>query len=336
MKKIFVTGGAGFIGSALIRHLIRHTNHKIICVDKITYAGNLNSLKEVIKNKNFKFEKVNICNSKKVNKLLSKYKPEIIFHLAAESHVDNSIMKPSIFINTNIIGTYNLLNETQFFLNKLKLNDKKKFRFIHISTDEVYGDLGFNAKASKENSPYAPSSPYSASKASSDHLVKAWIRTYKFPGIITNCSNNYGPHQNKEKLIPMIISKLLKKEKIPIYGNGQQIRDWIYVDDHIRALYLIATKGRLGESYNIGGGNQIKNIDMVKKIYERISNFNKYKSIKLEDYKSLITFVKDRAGHDYRYDIDCSKLKRNLKWRKEETLNSGLLKTIDWYLKSYS
>jgi len=234
-------------------------------------------------------------------------------------------------MNTNIIGTYNLLNETQFFLNKLKSSNKKKFKFIHISTDEVYGDLEYKSKPSNESSPYAPSSPYSASKASSDHLVKAWIRTYNFPGIVTNCSNNYGPYQNKEKLIPMVISKLLKKQKIPIYGNGKQIRDWIYVDDHVRALYLISKRGKLGESYNIGGDNQTKNIDIVKKIYEEISKLNK--KIKVNNYKSLITFVKDRAGHDYRYDIDCSKLKKNLRWSQKETLNSGILKTINWYLK---
>ena len=330
-KAILITGGAGFIGSAVIRHILNNSNFKIINIDKLTYASNLSSLKNYEKNKNYVFEKIDICNQKKMAGIFKKYEPQLVMHLAAETHVDRSINSANSFIKTNILGTYNLLEASKEYFQNLKIKYKKKFRFHHVSTDEVYGDLKKKGPPADEEFKYSPSSPYSASKASADHLVRSWFRTYKFPIIISNCSNNYGPYQFPEKLIPLIILNALEKKKLPVYGNGQQIRDWLYVDDHAEALFKIITKGKVGETYNIGGNNQIKNINVVKiicNILDKIKPLN----IKNKKYSDLIVYVKDRPGHDKRYAIDIKKIKKQLKWRPKESFETGIYKTLKWYM----
>lgn len=339
MKKIIVTGGAGFIGSAVIRHLVAETNHEIVNVDKLTYAGNLQSLKSVSGSDRYIFEKVDICDVKEIKRIFKDHQPDIVMHLAAESHVDRSIDGPDEFIQTNIFGTYILLEQSRAYFSQLEGSKKCNFRFHHISTDEVYGDLPhpdqteFTGKALPlftEDTAYAPSSPYSASKASSDHLVRAWYRTYKLPIVITNCSNNYGPYQFPEKLIPLVFLNALESKPLPVYGKGNQIRDWLYVDDHARALVTVATKGAVGETYNIGGYNEKKNLEVVETICEVLDDLLP----KDKSYKDLITFVTDRPGHDLRYAIDATKIKNELGWTPNETFETGLRKTLQWYLKN--
>lgn len=338
--KILVTGGAGFIGGALIRHIINFTNYSVVNVDNLTYAGNLKSIKSLQNNSRYAFEKIDICDEKALKKVFTIHQPDIVMHLAAETHVDKSINSPSIFIQTNIIGTYNLLEQSRTYWTTLKGKKKNKFCFLHISTDEVYGDLPHpdyhngDLPFFKETSPYKPNSPYSASKASSDHLVRAWFKTYGLPVIITNCSNNYGPYQFPEKLIPLMILNAIEGKELPIYAKGNQIRDWLYVEDHVRALILLSIRGKVGETYNIGGQNEKKNIDVVKAICRILEELYPIKKSKLniKNYESLITFVKDRPGHDMRYAIDSNKIKNELGWIPVESFESGLYKTIQWYL----
>ena len=312
MKRILVTGGAGFIGSAVVRHIINHTSDSVVVVDKLTYAGNLASLTPVAHDERFAFEQVDICDRSELNRVFTHYRPDVVMHLAAESHVDRSIDGPAAFIETNIVGTYTLLEAARSFWSALEDSAKAAFRFHHISTDEVYGDLHSMDDFFTETTPYAPSSPYSASKASSDHLVRAWLRTYGLPTLITNCSNNYGPYHFPEKLIPLTILNALAGKPLPVYGNGQQIRDWLYVDDHARALYLVATKGAIGETYNIGGHNERKNIDVVETICALLEELVPQKPQGIVRYHDLITFVADRPGHDLRYAIDAAKIARDL------------------------
>lgn len=329
---ILVTGGAGFIGSAVIRFLIEATDHKILNIDKLTYAGNLESLKDVERNSRYQFAKVDICNQAAINSLFSEFQPDIIMHLAAESHVDRSIDGPAEFINTNVVGTLALLEEARQYWQSLDREKKDQFRFHHVSTDEVYGDLEGPEDLFTETTPYAPSSPYSASKASSDHLVRAWHRTYGLPVVITNCSNNYGPYQFPEKLIPLVTLNALEGKPLPIYGKGDQIRDWLYVDDHARALYKVATEGELGQTYNIGGHNEKTNLEVVKTICAILDELVPAHPGDITKYEELITFVKDRPGHDLRYAIDATKIKKELGWVPDETFESGIRKTIQWYL----
>jgi dTDP-glucose 4,6-dehydratase len=332
MKTILVTGGAGFIGSAVIRHLINDTKHRVINVDKLTYAGNLESLNSISQNERYCFERVDICDAIAIKKVLLRYQPDIIMHLAAESHVDRSINGPSEFIQTNIVGTYTLLEQTRAYWGNLSEIQKIDFRFHHISTDEVYGDLEGTSKLFTEETPYAPSSPYSASKASSDHLVRAWYRTYGLPVVITNCSNNYGPFHFPEKLIPLVILNALQGKPLPVYGEGNQVRDWLYVEDHAKALILVALSGKIGETYNIGGFNEKKNIEVVKTVCNLLEELAPSKPEGVENYQDLITFVTDRAGHDVRYAIDASKITSELNWQVEETFETGIRKTVQWYL----
>lgn len=345
--KILVTGGAGFIGSAVIRHIIENTEDSVINVDILTYAGNLESLSSVSNNSRYVFEQVDICNREALDEILAKYQPDVIMHLAAESHVDRSIEGPAAFIETNIIGTYTLLEASRAYWNTLPEDKKAIFKFHHISTDEVYGDLEGPEDLFTESTAYAPSSPYSASKASSDHLVRAWLRTYGFPTILTNCSNNYGPYHFPEKLIPLMILNALEGKPLPVYGNGQQIRDWLYVEDHARALYLVVTAGEIGETYNIGGHNEKANIEVVETICsildellplkhhsEHSSGHPELDSGSISNYSKLITFVKDRPGHDVRYAIDASKIERELGWKPLESFESGIRKTVLWYLNN--
>jgi dTDP-glucose 4,6-dehydratase len=388
---ILVTGGAGFIGSALIRFLISETPHTVINIDKLTYAANLASLESIAQSPRYHFERVDICDSVAINEVFERYQPQLVMHLAAESHVDRSISGPSDFIQTNIVGTYTLLETSRAYWNTLDSDAKTAFRFHHISTDEVYGDLPhpdefisdeglmvsdefkdnstFNTQQSTlplftETSAYAPNSPYAASKASSDHLVRAWHRTYGLPIIISNCSNNYGPFQFPEKLIPLVITRALAGESLPVYGDGAQIRDWLYVDDHVRALYKVVTEGKVGETYNIGGHNERRNIEVVKAICSILdelkqlasSDFNNELNTALDQspliinqsqitnfgspitdsnilsYADLITYVADRPGHDRRYAIDASKISNELNWQPQETFETGLRKTVEWYL----
>ena len=336
MKRILVTGGAGFIGSAVVRHIINHTPDSVVVVDKLTYAGNLTSLAPVAHDERFAFEQVDICDRSELNRVFTHYRPDVVMHLAAESHVDRSIDGPAAFIETNIVGTYTLLEAARSFWSALEDSAKAAFRFHHISTDEVYGDLHSMDDFFTETTPYAPSSPYSASKASSDHLVRAWLRTYGLPTLITNCSNNYGPYHFPEKLIPLTILNALAGKPLPVYGNGQQIRDWLYVDDHARALYLVATKGAIGETYNIGGHNERKNIDVVETICALLEELVPQKPQGIVRYHDLITFVADRPGHDLRYAIDAAKIARDLGWTPEETFESGMRKTVQWYLANES
>lgn len=329
---ILVTGGAGFIGSAVIRHIINDTNHNVLNVDKLTYAGNLESLADVSNSARYQFSKTDICDQSKISELLHSFQPDIIMHLAAESHVDRSITGSSDFIQTNIIGTYSLLEATRHYYQKLNDDKKSTFRFHHVSTDEVYGDLEGTDDLFTETTSYAPSSPYSASKASSDHLVRAWHRTYGLPIVITNCSNNYGPYHFPEKLIPLIILNALEGKPLPIYGNGQQIRDWLYVEDHARALLIVATQAKVGETYNIGGHNEHTNIDVVHSICSLLEDLAPNKPEGISNYSDLITFVKDRPGHDLRYAIDATKMQEELNWKPQESFETGLRKTVQWYL----
>ena len=335
MKKFLITGGAGFIGSALIRHIINNTNHHVINVDNLTYAGNLESLSEIEGNERYSFEQTDICNLEEIKKIFEKYHPDIVIHLAASTHVDKSIDAPDEFIQTNIFGTYILLEEARNYWSRLKNGIKKdNFRFHHVSTDEVYGDLHQSDELFTEKTSYAPSSPYSASKASSDHLIRAWHRTFKLPTLITNCSNNYGPFQFPEKLIPLTILNALEGKPIPIYGDGKQVRDWLYVDDHARALLLVALSGSPGETYNIGGHNALENIDVIKTVCQILDEVQPSKIESIDKYENLITFVNDRPGHDLKYAIDASKIFKTLGWSPDENFNSGILKTVKWYLNN--
>jgi dTDP-glucose 4,6-dehydratase len=332
--RILVTGGAGFIGSAVIRHLIQDTEHTVLNVDKLTYAGNLESLESISNSNRYSFSQVDICDAKAVKACLDSFQPDIVMHLAAESHVDRSIDGASEFIKTNIVGTYVLLDEVRSYWQKLSPENKSAFRFHHISTDEVYGDLETSEGLFTEETPYDPSSPYSASKASSDHLVRAWFRTYNLPIVITNCSNNYGPYHFPEKLIPHVILNALAGKPLPIYGKGDQIRDWLYVEDHARALVKVATEATVGETYNIGGHNEKQNIDVVKTLCALLEELHPEKPKGINHYEDLITFVDDRPGHDLRYAIDASKIEQDLQWKPEETFETGLRKTVVWYLEN--
>lgn len=330
--KILVTGGAGFIGSALVRFLIKNTDHYVINVDKLTYAGNLESLSSVADSERYAFEKVDICDKTELTRVFTTHQPDVIIHLAAESHVDRSITGSADFIETNIIGTYTLLEVSRHYWNDLATSAKQVFRFHHVSTDEVYGDLVGINNLFTETTPYAPSSPYSASKASSDHLVRAWGRTYGLPILVTNCSNNYGPYHFPEKLIPLTILNALEGKPLPIYGEGLQIRDWLYVEDHARALYKVLSQGKIGETYNIGGHNEKRNIDVVNALCDLLEELAPIHPVGIKHYRDLITYVKDRPGHDMRYAIDASKIAQELGWRPKETFESGLRKTVMWYL----
>ncbi|PSU88796.1 dTDP-glucose 4,6-dehydratase [Photobacterium kishitanii] len=330
--KILVTGGAGFIGSAVIRHIINNTKDSVINLDKLTYAGNLESLIDVENNDRYAFEQVDICDCVELDRVFAEHRPDVVMHLAAESHVDRSIDGPAAFIETNIIGTYTILEATRAYWNQLDDTRKTAFRFHHISTDEVYGDLEGTDDLFTETTSYEPSSPYSASKASSDHLVRAWLRTYGLPTIVTNCSNNYGPYHFPEKLIPLIILNALDGKALPVYGDGMQIRDWLYVEDHASALYTVVTQGEVGETYNIGGHNEKANIEVVKTICTLLEELVPNKPQGVTEYQQLITYVIDRPGHDVRYAIDASKIARELGWKPAETFESGIRKTVEWYL----
>ncbi|MFH4665239.1 dTDP-glucose 4,6-dehydratase [Vibrio cidicii] len=332
--KILVTGGAGFIGSAVVRHIINHTQDSVINLDKLTYAGNLESLADVVDNPRYIFEKVDICDRAELDRVFAQHAPDAVMHLAAESHVDRSIDGPAAFIQTNIVGTYNLLEAARAYWLTLEECAKARFRFHHISTDEVYGDLQGTDDLFTETTAYAPSSPYSASKASSDHLVRAWQRTYGLPTVVTNCSNNYGPYHFPEKLIPLMILNALDGKPLPVYGDGMQIRDWLFVEDHARALYKVVTEGAVGETYNIGGHNEKANIEVVKTICALLEEYRPEKPAGVTSYDSLITYVKDRPGHDVRYAIDASKIERELGWKPTETFESGIRKTVEWYLNN--
>jgi dTDP-glucose 4,6-dehydratase len=341
--KILVTGGAGFIGSAVVRHIIKNTQDSVVNVDKLTYAGNLESLISIENDERYSFEQVDICDAVELERVFNQHKPDAVMHLAAESHVDRSITGPSDFIQSNIVGTYTLLEATRAYWNELSTEQKNAFRFHHISTDEVYGDLPHPDEVQSaeeltlftETTPYAPSSPYSASKASSDHLVRAWLRTYGLPTIVTNCSNNYGPYHFPEKLIPLVIQNALEGKPLPIYGRGDQIRDWLYVEDHARALYKVVMSGKVGETYNIGGHNEKQNIEVVKticSILDELAPMHERGFPLNTQHSSLIIEVADRLGHDRRYAIDATKMSTELNWQPQETFETGLRKTIEWYL----
>lgn len=332
--KFLVTGGAGFIGSAVIRHIIQNTEHEVLNVDKLTYAGNLESLISVADNPRYHFSQTDICDRAALDQLFADFQPDVVMHLAAESHVDRSISGPYAFIETNIIGTYQLLEASRTYWMGLAVERKSVFRFHHISTDEVYGDLEGTTDLFTETTSYSPSSPYSASKASSDHLVRAWNRTYGLPVVVTNCSNNYGPFHFPEKLIPLMILNALQGKALPVYGNGQQIRDWLFVEDHARALYVVATQGKDGETYNIGGHNEKTNIEVVHAICQLLEELAPNKPEGIQSYQDLITYVKDRPGHDVRYAIDASKIKADLGWVPQESFETGLRKTVEWYLNN--
>lgn len=334
--KILVTGGAGFIGSAVVRHIINQTQDQVVNLDKLTYAGNLESLTSIASNERYTFEQVDICDRTELDRVFAQHQPDAVMHLAAESHVDRSIDGPADFIETNIVGTYQLLEASRNYWKNLPEARKAVFRFHHISTDEVYGDLEGPEDLFTETTSYAPSSPYSASKASSDHLVRAWLRTYGFPTIVTNCSNNYGPYHFPEKLIPLVILNALEGKPLPVYGKGNQIRDWLFVEDHARALYKVVTEGKVGETYNIGGHNEKQNIDVVHTICELLDELRPLSqtTLNIKAHKDLITFVQDRPGHDIRYAIDASKIQRELGWSPVETFESGIRKTVTWYLEN--
>ncbi len=338
--RILVTGGAGFIGSAVIRHIINETTDEVVNVDKLTYAGNLDNLFSISNSPRYIFEQIDICDRTELERVFAEHSPDAVMHLAAESHVDRSIEGPAAFIETNIVGTCTLLEVARTYWSNLKVERRNAFRFHHVSTDEVYGDLPHpydDGDAHKalftENTSYSPSSPYSASKAGSDHLVRAWMRTYGLPVVITNCSNNYGPYHFPEKLVPHIILNAVHGKELPVYGAGDQIRDWLYVEDHARALYTVITKGNIGETYNIGGHNEKMNIDVVKTIC-KILDEKVGESGLTEGYAGLIRHVSDRPGHDRRYAIDASKIEKDLGWTPKETFETGLRKTVDWYLEN--
>jgi len=333
-QSILVTGGAGFIGSAVVRYLIQETEHTVINVDKLTYAGNLESLQDVSDSPRYHFEQVDICHTAELKRIFETYQPDLVMHLAAESHVDRSIDGPAEFIQTNIVGTFTLLETTRAYWSGLTESKRKSFRFHHISTDEVYGDLDGVDALFTETTPYDPSSPYSASKASSDHLVRAWHRTYDLPVVVTNCSNNYGPYHFPEKLIPLMILNALAGNPLPVYGDGQQIRDWLYVEDHARALAHVAMQGVIGETYNIGGHNEKANLEVVHTICSLLEELAPEKKKNISQYRDLITFVDDRPGHDLRYAIDASKIDEELGWKPVETFETGMRKTVLWYLKN--
>ncbi len=328
--RIIVTGGAGFIGSAVVRMLLSETEHKVCVIDKLTYAGNLDSLVAVSESPRLSFRKLDICDRQGVDDVFTEFRPDAVMHLAAESHVDRSIDGPGEFIQTNIVGTYSMLEGARKYFAKLTPEQQAAFRFHHISTDEVYGDLEGTDDLFREDTPYAPSSPYSASKAASDHLVRAWNRTFKLPVLITNCSNNYGPYHFPEKLIPLVILNALDGKPLPVYGTGSQIRDWLYVEDHARALYKVVTEGKPGETYNIGGHNEKRNIEVVEAICSLLDEL--HPRTDRVSYRTQITFVTDRPGHDHRYAIDAGKIRRELGWIPSETFESGLRKTVLWYL----
>ena len=340
-QRMLVTGGAGFIGSALIRHIFEMTDYNVANLDKLTYAGNLESVKGVLGSPRYHFFQEDISDALALDRVFSDFRPTHVMHLAAESHVDRSIDGPSDFIQTNIVGTYTLLEAARRYWLSLEDSEKSVFRFHHVSTDEVYGDLEGTSDLFTETTPYAPSSPYSASKASSDHLVRAWHRTYGLPVVITNCSNNYGPYHFPEKLVPHMILNALSGKPLPVYGDGSQIRDWLYVEDHARALLRVATKGRVGETYNIGGHNEKRNLEVVETICDLLQemsppgtypHFKWQPASKVAHYRELITFVKDRPGHDVRYAIDASKIERELGWLPQESFETGIRKTVRWYL----
>ncbi|WP_350560599.1 dTDP-glucose 4,6-dehydratase [Psychrobacter sp. CAL346-MNA-CIBAN-0220] len=330
--RILITGGAGFIGSAVVRHIINNTDDTVLNIDKLTYAGNLESLIDIEDNARYEFQKIDICDTEALEEAFDNFKPNLVMHLAAESHVDRSIDGPAEFITTNIVGTYTLLEVARRYWHSLNEAEKSEFKFHHISTDEVYGDLEGTTDLFTESTPYAPSSPYSASKASSDHLVRAWYRTYGFPMLVTNCSNNYGPYHFPEKLIPLVILNALDGKALPIYGKGDQIRDWLFVEDHARALYKVVTKGVIGETYNIGGHNEKQNIEVVRVICKILDELKPQANA--VPYDSLISFVTDRPGHDLRYAIDASKIANDLGWTPEETFETGIRKTVNWYLNN--
>ncbi|MFW9298549.1 dTDP-glucose 4,6-dehydratase [Glaesserella parasuis] len=332
--KILITGGAGFIGSAMIRYIINNTQDLVINIDKLTYAGNLSSLEEISNSSRYAFKQIDICDKIALEQIFNEYQPDIVMHLAAESHVDRSIKNSEVFIKTNIWGTYTLLEVARKYWNDLPEEKKSIFRFHHISTDEVYGDLGTSERQFTEIMPYAPSNPYSASKAASDHLVHAWRRTYGVPTIVTNCSNNYGPFHFPEKLIPLIILNAIEGKKLPIYGNGLQVRDWLFVEDHVRALYKVVKEGRVGESYNIGGDSTKSNLEVVYAICEILEELLPHKPKGVKKYKDLISYVPDRLGHDIRYAIDSTKIREELDWKPQETFESGIRKTVEWYLNN--
>ncbi len=330
--RILVTGGAGFIGSAFVRRVIAHTDHAVLNVDKLTYAGNLESLEHVSDSPRYAFEQLDVCDGAGIARLFAQHRPDSVVHLAAESHVDRSIDGPAEFIQTNLVGTFTMLEASRDYWKGMNAERQAAFKFHHVSTDEVYGDLGPTDPAFSEITPYEPSSPYAASKAGSDHLVRAWHRTYGLPTCITNCSNNYGPYHFPEKLIPLMILNALEGKPLPVYGQGEQIRDWLYVEDHARALHTVLTRGRVGETYNIGGRSEMRNIDVVRRLCSLLEEMAPDKPPGVERYEDLITFVTDRPGHDQRYAIDSSKIERDLGWRPQETFESGLRKTVRWYL----
>lgn len=336
VKTFLVTGGAGFIGSAVVRHLIEHTAHKVVVLDKLTYAGNLNSLAKVADSERYQFIQADVCDAQKLQQVFSLCQPDIVMHLAAESHVDRSITGAGEFIQTNIVGTYTLLEAARAYWLQLDAAQQTAFRFHHISTDEVYGDLHGTDDLFTETTPYAPSSPYSASKAASDHLVRVWLRTFGLPTIVTNCSNNYGPYHFPEKLIPLMILNALAGKPLPVYGDGKQIRDWLYVEDHARALVLVAAKGQIGETYNIGGHNEKQNIEVVTTLCALLEELAPQKPAGVACFADLITYVKDRPGHDVRYAIDAGKITRELGWLPQESFETGLRKTVLWYLQNPS
>ncbi|CBV42280.1 dTDP-glucose 4,6-dehydratase [Halomonas elongata] len=331
--KFLVTGGAGFIGSAVVRELINETDHEVVNVDKLTYAGNLESLDSVSNNIRYNFVQADICDAPAINKLFEKHQPDVVMHLAAESHVDRSIDGPAEFVQTNVVGTTVLLEAARNYWKELKKSDPEKargFRFHHVSTDEVYGDLDETKALFTEDTPYAPSSPYSASKAGSDHLVRSWYRTFGMPTLVTNCSNNYGPYHFPEKLIPLMILNALAGKPLPVYGDGKQVRDWLYVEDHARALVKVAVEGEVGETYNIGGHNEKTNLEVVETLCSLLQELVPNDNL----YRDLITFVTDRPGHDLRYAIDAGKIERELGWTPRETFETGLRKTVYWYLEN--
>ena len=329
---ILITGGCGFIGSCLIRHILACSRHSVVNLDALTYAGNEDSIPASLKTDRYVFEWANICDAKNIRDILRRHRPDVVMHLAAESHVDRSIDGPGEFINTNVNGTFNLLEAARRYFDELNDNERQLFRFHHVSTDEVYGDLAGTSDLFTEESPYSPSSPYSASKAASDHLVRAWGRTYGLPVIITNCSNNYGPYHFPEKLIPHVIVSAIHGKPLPVYGNGLQVRDWLYVEDHAKALLKVVTEGKAGETYNIGGHNEKTNLEVVQAICDLLEELAPQKPSGVNNYRNLINFVKDRPGHDARYAIDASKIERELGWVPEETFETGLRKTVQWYL----